>query len=75
MDRKGCIGYADETGKPLFVPVLPLAIPLRAAKRRLRIMGREKRSPAPMVNIGTGKVKCGITLINPGIVFNKKRPL
>ena len=48
---------------------------LRVARRKLRIPESEKRFPAPMGNIGTGKVRSGIILTNPGIVFNKKRPL
>lgn len=75
VDRKGRIGYADETGKTVIRPRFAFGYPFEGGKAKVTDTGKRKRFPAPMVNIGTGKVMCGITLINPGIAFNKKRPL
>ena len=63
VDRKGRIGYADETGKtrPSSVPVLPSAIHSRVAGRKLPIQGNGKKWQVPVARTGIGKVMTGIT--------------
>ena len=49
VDRKGRIGYADETGKT------------RVAGRKLPIQGNGKKWQVPVARTGIGKVMTGIT--------------
>ena len=66
VDRKGRIGYADETGKTVIRPRLPSAIHSRVARRKSSIRGNGKRWQAPAASTGIGKVMTGTTLTNKG---------
>lgn len=61
VDRKGRIGYADETGKTVIRPRFPSAIHSRVAGRKLPIQGNGKKWQVPVARTGIGKVMTGIT--------------
>lgn len=66
VDRKGRIGYADETGKTVIRPRFAFGYPFEGGKAKVTDSGNGKRWQAPAASTGIGKVMTGTTLTNKG---------
>lgn len=71
VDRKGHIGYADETGKTVIRPRFAFGYPFEGGKAKVTDSGNGKRWQVPVASTGIGKVVTGITLTIEGIGLNK----
>ena len=64
VDRKGRIGYADETGKTVIRPRFAFGYPFEGGKAKVTDSGERKEVAGS--GTGIGKVMTGTTLTNKG---------